>query len=188
MKKTSKWPIQDIEVADRWASGNKNLVLLGDAAHAMIPFMSIGKMLWLHHVDQGHAAHAPCNTGAAMAVEDASALAESLRMVSTKGELEEAVRIYEEVRQTRTRLVHESSYRHAYTVHLPDGPEQMARDAAMADEVAGVHFIQSPNQWSDPTTQRWAYGYDAAEAIQEAWDESRSPRLCDIDMDKTSVR
>ena len=40
--KVSKWPIQDIEVVEKWSSPSKTLVLLGDAAHAMIPFMSIG--------------------------------------------------------------------------------------------------------------------------------------------------
>lgn len=104
-----------------------------------------------------------------MAVEDAAALAESLRQISTQSELELAIEIYEDVRQCRTRLIHESSYRHAYTIHLPDGPEQQARDKAMEDEVAGRHFIQSPNQWSDPQTQIFAYVYDAAEAIRWAW-------------------
>ena len=104
-----------------------------------------------------------------MAVEDACALSQSLKNMSTKEDFRRAISIYERVRQERTKLVHESSYRHAYTVHLPDGPEQRARDAEMADEVNGVHFIQSPNQWSDPTTQRWAYCYDTKGAIQAAW-------------------
>ena len=108
-------------------------------------------------------------TGAAMAVEDAAALAQSIQMMSEHSELERAIEIYEKVRSSRTRLVHEASYRHAYTAHLPDGSEQRARDEAMEDEVAGRHFIQSPNQWSDPTTQRWAYGYDPAGAIRAEW-------------------
>ena len=109
------------------------------------------------------------DVGAAMAVEDACALAQSLQLTSKHEDLSRAIDIYESVRQSRVRPMHEASYRHAYTVHLPDGPEQRARDDGMADEVAGVHFIQSPNHWSDPTTQRWAYGYDAAEAIRSAW-------------------
>ena len=44
VSKTSKWPVADIEVVNRWSSPSKNLILLGDAAHAMIPFMSIGEM------------------------------------------------------------------------------------------------------------------------------------------------
>ena len=104
-----------------------------------------------------------------MAVEDAQALAESLRFVAEKSQLSKAVRTYEDSRKARVSLMHQASYRHAYTVHLPDGVEQRARDAGMADEVAGKHFIQSPNQWSDPTTQRWAYKHDPVADIQRAW-------------------
>ena len=45
---TSKWPVADIECSKRWTSPSKKLVLLGDAAHAMIPFMSIGKSVAFH--------------------------------------------------------------------------------------------------------------------------------------------
>jgi salicylate hydroxylase len=55
--------------------------------------------------------------------------------------------------------------------HFPDGPIQEARDAAMRPEVEGRKFDQSPNQWSDPVTQTWAYGYNAAEEIREAFRE-----------------
>ncbi|KAF2173951.1 hypothetical protein M409DRAFT_16221 [Zasmidium cellare ATCC 36951] len=147
---TRLWPVQDIECARKWVSPSKKLVLLGDAAHAMIPFMSIG---------------------AAMAVEDASALSQALRLVESPDRIDHAVDVYEQVRRHRTEAMHEASYRHAYTIHLPDGPLQRARDAQMEDEVAGVHFVRSPNQWSDPTTQLWAYGYDAAAAIRDAWYE-----------------
>ena len=40
--KTRQWPVQDIECAKQWLSPTRTLALLGDAAHAMIPFMSIG--------------------------------------------------------------------------------------------------------------------------------------------------
>jgi 6-hydroxynicotinate 3-monooxygenase len=51
----TKWPILDIEPIDKWSAGN--LVLLGDACHAMTPYMA---------------------SGAAMAIEDAAVLARCL--------------------------------------------------------------------------------------------------------------
>ena len=51
----TKWPILDIEPIDKWSKGN--LVLLGDACHAMTPYMA---------------------SGAAMAIEDAAVLARCL--------------------------------------------------------------------------------------------------------------
>lgn len=107
--------------------------------------------------------------GAAQAVEDACALAQALRLMEERCRLGHALEVYQRVRHARASAMHEASMRHAYTAHLPDGPEQRARDAAMMDEVAGRHFIRSPNQKSDPTTQMWAYGYDAAEDIRRAW-------------------
>jgi 6-hydroxynicotinate 3-monooxygenase len=47
----TKWPVFDREPVDRWHSGN--IVLLGDACHAMRPYMA---------------------AGAAMAIEDAAVL------------------------------------------------------------------------------------------------------------------
>jgi 6-hydroxynicotinate 3-monooxygenase len=51
----TKWPILDIEPLDTWSKGR--LVLLGDACHAMMPYMA---------------------SGAAMAMEDAAVLARCL--------------------------------------------------------------------------------------------------------------
>jgi len=38
-----KWPIQDIDVPDKWSSNSRKMLLVGDAAHAMVPFMALGK-------------------------------------------------------------------------------------------------------------------------------------------------
>jgi salicylate hydroxylase len=57
--------------------------------------------------------------------------------------------------------------------HFDDGPEQEARDEAMRPEVEGKQFAESPNQWSDPVTAAWAYGYDAEEEVRLAWDRIR---------------
>jgi 2-polyprenyl-6-methoxyphenol hydroxylase-like FAD-dependent oxidoreductase len=51
----TKWPILDIEPLDTWSKGR--LVPLGDACHAMMPYMA---------------------SGAAMAMEDAAVLARCL--------------------------------------------------------------------------------------------------------------
>ena len=52
--------------------------------------------------------------------------------------------------------------------HFPDGAQQRARDAGMQNEVLEKPFSKSPNQWSDPITQKWAYGYDAVEEMTRA--------------------
>ncbi|KIW68827.1 hypothetical protein PV04_04747 [Phialophora macrospora] len=146
----TKWPLRDIQVPERWSSASRKLILTGDAAHAMLPFMA---------------------SGAAMAVEDAVALAESLRFATRKDMVPQAVAIFEQVRIPRVKQVHEASVKHGYTLHLSDGPEQQSRDKAMEKEVNGEHFISSPNQWSDPTILSWLYPYKPAVAVRKAWTE-----------------
>ena len=95
-----------------------------------------------------------------MAVEDAATLAACLKAYPRKETLRTALDIYEKLRIPRTRAIQEASVLHGYTLHYPDGPLQEARDAAMKPEVEGEHFIESPNQWSDPATQLFCYDYD----------------------------
>ncbi|KAL3475747.1 hypothetical protein BJX99DRAFT_229213 [Aspergillus californicus] len=146
-----KWPLIGGNTLDSWVSQSSKLVILGDAAHAMVPYMS---------------------QGAAMAVEDAAALAVALSRISSLPELKFALRIFETERQERTSMMQEASMVNAMLWHFPDGPEQQARDTAMRPEVNGRHFLSSPNQWSDPLTQSWAYGYDAEEVLRKKWDRA----------------
>ncbi|KAJ5317837.1 hypothetical protein N7508_002345 [Penicillium antarcticum] len=136
-------------VLDKWVSDK--LVILGDAAHAMLPYMS---------------------QGAAMAVEDGLALARSLSKIDSKEQLAESLSIFENVRMQRAGQMQEASLLNSQLWHFADGPMQEARDAAMIPEVKGLPFSHSPNQWSDPATQMWCYGYDTEKAIDEAWEKN----------------
>ena len=41
--KTLKWPLMTVPRQSHWLSKSKKLLILGDAAHAMVPYMSQGK-------------------------------------------------------------------------------------------------------------------------------------------------
>lgn len=110
--------------------------------------------------------------GAAMAIEDAAALTQALQLVNSKGEIAQALATWEQVRLERTSQMQDASLLNGKLWHFADGPEQAARDASMRPEVEGHHFVSSPNQWSDPTTQRWCYNYDAAAEISRAWNSN----------------
>lgn len=152
-----KWPLMSGSRLESWTAPSSKLVILGDAAHAMVPYMS---------------------QGAAMAVEDSAALAVALAKIETLSELPSALRIFQNERIERTGQMQEASMVNGLIWHFPDGPEQEARDAAMRAEVEGRPFIMSANQWSDPTTQCWAYGYDAEEAIERAWRAAMQVEKC----------
>lgn len=105
-----------------------------------------------------------------MAVEDAAALAEALDLIDQKEQVASALQLWQQVRLQRTSQMQEASLINGTLWHFKDGPEQKARDQAMRNEVEGKAFVSSPNQWSDPTTQRWCYGYDAEEEVRLAWE------------------
>ena len=104
-----------------------------------------------------------------MAVEDGAALAEALSHAHSVDDIIPALNVYQEVRIKRSSQMQQASLVNGIVWHFPDGPEQEARDAAMRAEIEGRTFMESSNQWSDPTTQAWAYGYDAVGAIADAF-------------------
>lgn len=121
-----------VEVTQRWALMRRppirtwhrgRVVLLGDAAHALVP----------HH-----------GQGANQAIEDTWALAEEIAAAGP-GDPTAAFEAYEGRRRRRTRAVQFASMQVAEVLHLPDGPEADARNAEMAttdffeDKLAWVH-------------------------------------------------
>jgi salicylate hydroxylase len=88
-----------------WAFGR--VALLGDAAHAMMPFEA---------------------QGAAQAIEDSYVLGECLAGVEGV-DVVAALRRYEALRAERATAVQQASERAAEVFYLPDGPAQRERDA-----------------------------------------------------------
>ncbi|CAI7564177.1 unnamed protein product [Penicillium glandicola] len=149
IENTIKWPLMSGVPLSRWVNGK--VLILGDAAHAMLPYMS---------------------QGAAMAVEDGAALARSLSKIQNAADIPKALGIFEKVRIERAGMMQEASLLNGKLWHFADGPVQEARDVAMKPETQGLPFSHSPNQWSDPATQMWCYGYDAEKEIDRAWTKS----------------
>ena len=121
-----RWSVRDHAPLRRWVNGR--IALLGDAAHPMLPFYA---------------------QGAGQAIEDAAALAVCL----TTGPWDPSAALarYELVRMPRATQVQEASRGRIPHHHLPDGPEQLARDAQFAGE--------------DPLSHNaWIYAYDAEHA------------------------
>jgi salicylate hydroxylase len=105
---TRRWALVDRTPLPRWTDGR--LTLLGDAAHAMLPFFA---------------------QGAAQAVEDAEALALCLR-AADRTTVTQALMRYDAQRRPRASQVQVMSRGRELRNHLPDGPEQEQRDAELA--------------------------------------------------------
>lgn len=101
------WALFDRTPMERWSVGR--VTLLGDACHAMLPFMA---------------------QGAAQAIEDGATLAACL--AEGRSDIPEALHRYERLRIPRTSRLHAMSADNKTRFHLPDGREQRQRDAQMA--------------------------------------------------------
>jgi salicylate hydroxylase len=113
-----RWALLIRQPLPRWTRGP--VTLLGDAAHPMLPFLG---------------------QGAAQAFEDAAVLATCL--AGDPADPVQALRRYESARIARASKVQQGSYARADYNHLPDGPEQHARDTALqaADPLAANAWI-----------------------------------------------
>ena len=124
------WALFDRDPLPRWSVGR--VTLLGDACHPMYPFMA---------------------QGAAQAIEDGAALT---TLLSIRGDPAAALRRYEQVRLPRVTRLQQMSRANKYRYHMPDGPEQQARDAAL-----------KATRERAPETMQWLFGFDAG-AIEPA--------------------
>jgi salicylate hydroxylase len=132
---TKRWAMFDRTPLPNWTRGR--VTLLGDAAHAMLPFFA---------------------QGAAQAFEDAAVLAACLRAVAP-ADASAALERYETLRRPRASQVQMLSRGREVQNHLPDGPEQQARDARLASD--------------EPLRQSaWLYGH---EVMPEVSDQSLGP-------------
>lgn len=141
-----EWPILCINIPEVWSSKSGRTIISGDAAHAMTPYMAVG---------------------AAMAVEDAAALALALRHLSDRRFLPDIIGKWVDTRKPRVQRAHEASLAHGPLLHFADGPLQEARDKAMLPELDSESILESPNQWNDPTVKDWLYNYDAVRVMNE---------------------
>jgi len=106
---TKRWAMYDRDPLERWTNGR--ITLLGDAAHAMLPFFA---------------------QGAAQAIEDAVVLAGCLQRADAAS-VQHALLDYEAIRRPRTAHVQLMSRGREVRNHLPDGPEQQQRDIQFAN-------------------------------------------------------
>ena len=124
------WKLSELESLERWSSGN--CVLLGDAAHAMLPYTG---------------------QGASQCVEDAGCLVECLSQIRDKSDIPKALKAFEKIRRPRVEWVAQrGSIVNMPTYHLPDGPAQVKRDAIYESMKSGFATKQEWTQetFSDP--------------------------------------
>ncbi|KAK9450072.1 3-hydroxybenzoate 6-hydroxylase-like protein [Limtongia smithiae] len=153
-----KWKITYVRELPSWVSKSGRIALLGDSAHATVPFLA---------------------QGAAQAIEDSITIAECLASARSMDDVAVLLKLYENIRKARCTRVQIGSMKYGDVWHMPDGPEQEQRDLAMlvesnrlADETVDLvendaaaevpsYDLKNPNFWSDNMFQPWLFGHNA---------------------------
>src|SRR6266851_785302 len=102
---TNRWALYDRDPLPRWTVGR--VALIGDAAHAMLPYMA---------------------QGAVQSIEDAAVLAKCLERADVR-DVGAVLRRYEEIRKPRASRCQAGSRSNGVMYHWADGEEQRKRDS-----------------------------------------------------------
>ena len=111
VKSISVWTLGEIPPVKGYVSENGRLAVVGDAAHAILPY---------------------ANQGSAMAMEDAAAMSEFLSTAHNKDQLRHAIQAWSDFRVKRVEKVRRIAQGNANSLTLPDGPAQENRDEQWA--------------------------------------------------------
>jgi len=151
-----KWRVAEGAVLAGYTSGNGTVILLGDAAHAMLPNAAQG-------LSQG--------------IEDAAALAELLSFADSARDIPGLMRMYSAFRKPRVDIVKLFAHHNTMSFALPNGPEQERRDRRLLQhthEDDGVDVIEveadSKAGFRTLAFLKWIYDYDTiAEVSRISW-------------------
>ncbi|KAI1917090.1 hypothetical protein LOZ12_004599 [Ophidiomyces ophidiicola] len=153
-----KWKLADLPPLPNWVSSSGRVVLIGDAAHAMVPYLA---------------------QGAAMAIEDGAALGECLDRAQSVRDIPKLLRAFETIRKPRCERIQAGAQENGYMWHLPDGQEQIARDRALksVSERAEKSADWTPNKWADQEFGPWMFGYNVFDYTNAMLDVILKPQL-----------
>ncbi|SGZ53569.1 CIC11C00000001199 [Sungouiella intermedia] len=150
---TKKWKLQNSRELSTWTHDVGNVIILGDASHATLPYLA---------------------SGASQALEDAAVLAGLLARVEDKSQIHDVLKITENLRKWRSTQVVQGSTNCRNIYHLPDGPEQVARDEALK---ADPPTVGCPNRWADPKFRDFLFDYDAFAEAERGWNEYKKGKF-----------
>ena len=176
------WKISEVPYLERWRSAAGRVVLVGDAAHAMLPYLA---------------------QGGAQAVEDAVVLGECVGRCHKCDRLGDATRFYEFIRRPRAERVSKAARQRGEVMHMPDGETQKQRDIRSKENFETIRPLQGEvkiavnglpragsddNPYSEITEtdfQHWMLSFDAqvevGRYILYSWLHSRALLVCFID-------
>ncbi|RSL46153.1 hypothetical protein CEP53_010439 [Fusarium sp. AF-6] len=142
-----KWKLMHRSELPSWVNDEGNVVFVGDACHPMLPYLA---------------------QGANSAIEDGAVLGLLLGTLSRQEDLPKALMRYQQLRKVRGDSIVKETFKQRDSFHMPDGPEQEARDAIFLSQLGKELRAPFPSRWTCPEVQPWLYGYDAFKEVEES--------------------
>ncbi|KAI0136313.1 hypothetical protein BJ170DRAFT_698988 [Xylariales sp. AK1849] len=154
--KVLEWRLFTHQEIPYWTHASSKLCLIGDAAHAMTPYLA---------------------QGAAMGIEDAAILGGILAQPDFyyPSGLPQALKLYEELRIKRAAKVAEASISSRWFTQMDDGEDQSQRDEWLLTHPGiwpGHINIRSRKEFLDDL-----FGYDAYEVLEAGLRDARKPNM-----------
>lgn len=144
-----RWRLIDLPAVSDWVHPSNKMVVIGDAVHATLPYLA---------------------QGAAMAIEDASALGFALSKIAGPEQIPNALAFFYELRRERAHTIQRGSWTNRFFIHMNEGPQyEMREDVFKAGDYPG-----SPNLMGNTLFQQWLYGYDVLRDAEQKWQERQS--------------
>lgn len=144
-KEVKQWRLAEVPRLPRWRSKSGKVVLIGDAAHAMLQFLA---------------------QGAAMATEDAAAIAECVGRAKSSDDIPAVLQAYERSRKWRCEVVQAQSRRNGDMIHMPDGEEQENRDRKMAGLPQSGVWEADTGPMMDNEFRKFLYGHNVVQHVR----------------------
>ncbi|KAE9984213.1 hypothetical protein BLS_002806 [Venturia inaequalis] len=158
------WPVLQVKTLPTWKSKSGRFVLMGDAAHAMAFYLSMG---------------------VSSAVEDADVLTACLALMEKSDTtLQQAMCIFENVQKPRAEAVSAASLHAGNTLQLSPGAGQDVCNLALASDGASIGTVEDEQFYkhkqsygiADKQIRDWCYSYDAEAAVEQEWQKSKQKR------------
>ncbi|PBK71438.1 FAD/NAD-P-binding domain-containing protein [Armillaria solidipes] len=124
-----------------WVHKDGRIALVGDACHPMLPYRA---------------------QAASMAIEDAAVIGNLFVRLTSKDQIPTLLEAYQSLRAPRAMATADGCWEDKGSLHLPDGPEQCARDEALKVTLAG-----KPSSVGQDNGAQYEYDVDAV--VDDWW-------------------
>ena len=150
VESVDKWKLMHREELPAWVNEQANFVMIGDSCHPMLPYLA---------------------QGANSSMEDGAVLGGLLKGMKSAGELKQRLDVFQRLRKARGEAIVRETFKQRQSFHMPDSPEQEARDEVFLRQLGREIVGEFPSRWTCPVVQPWLYGYDAEQEVATALED-----------------